>query len=262
MGRSNNPSGRGRLFRRLSLLLLLLLLLLAGGGGYLWYTSPSAVLSGQVVGSDSQRQPVSGTEITVVGTTRSVRSDSQGRFNLKLLPAGAIEVKVTAPGYDDSVLAAQMSRGAETQLDVALSSNRRQSLAAQGTATISGQVLDSESGQPLAGVRVSIPGSNAGALFTGAEGRFQFPAFSESKAEVQAELPGYEKTTTSWVAGGQPLAIRLSGGASVKGNVVAEAYDRPTPIFGGNGAFGWQRQHDPHGPGRTFQPSTSCWRPK
>ena len=95
-----------------------------------------------------------------------------------------------------------------------------------------GRRLDSESGQPLTGVQVSIPGSNAGTVSTAADGRFQFAAFAENKAEVQAELPGYQKTTTSWVAGAKPLTIRLSGGASLKGDVVAEAYDRPTPISG------------------------------
>ena len=92
------PSGRGPMFRRISVLLLLLLLLLAGAAGYWWYASPSAVLSGQVVASESRRQPVPGAEISVVGTTRSVRTDSQGRFLLKLLPAGAIQVKVAAQG--------------------------------------------------------------------------------------------------------------------------------------------------------------------
>ena len=213
-------------------LLLLLLLLLAGAGRYWWYASPSAVLSGQVVASESHRQPVAGAEISVVGTTRSVRTDSQGRFLLKLLPAGAIQVKVAAPGYDDSDPhgADEPRRGNATRYRLGVKPSAV--LAARGTATISGQVLDGESGQPLAGVQVSIQGSNAATVSTASDGRFQFAAFSENKAEVQAELPGYQKTTTSWVAGAKPLTIRLSGGASLKGNVVAEAYDRPTPISG------------------------------
>lgn len=222
---------RGPAFRRISLVLLLLLLL-AGAAGYWWYASPTAVLSGQVVASESRGQPVAGAEVAVVGTTRSVRTDSQGRFLLKLLPAGAIQVKVVAPGYDDAVLAAQMNRGAETRLDIALASSHRQSLAARGTATISGQVLDGESGQPLSGARISVRGSSAATVSTESDGRFQFTEFPESKAEVQAELPGYQKASTFWVAGAGPLTIRLSGGASLAGNVVAEAFDRPTPISG------------------------------
>ena len=85
-----NDSGRGPLLRRSSLLLLLLLLLLAGAGGYWWYASATSALSGQIVSSGSHGQPVPGAEISVVGTARSVRSDSQGRFLLKLLPAVAI----------------------------------------------------------------------------------------------------------------------------------------------------------------------------
>jgi hypothetical protein len=219
------------MFRRISVLLFLLLLLLAAAG-YWWYASPSAVLSGQVVASESNRQPVSGAEITVVGTTRSVRTNSQGRFLLKLLPAGAIQVKVVAPGYDDGILTAQMTRAAETRLEIALASSHRWSMAARGSATIAGQVLDGESGQPLAGVRISVRGSSAGTIATATDGRFQFAAFPESKAEIQAELPGYQRTTTFWVAGAKPLAIRLLGGSSLTGNVVAEAYDRPTPISG------------------------------
>jgi hypothetical protein len=227
---AGNPSGRGPTFRRVSILMLLLLLLLGGAAGYWWYASPSAVLSGQVV-AGPQHSPLSGAEVAVVGTKRSVRTDAQGRFLLNLLPAGAIQVKVAAPGYDDSILTAQMNRGAETRLDIALASHRT-SLAARGTATLSGHVLDSESGQPLAGARISIRGSTAGTVSTAGDGSFQFAAFPESKAEVQAELDGYQKATTPWVAGAKSLTIRLSGGASLKGNVVAEAYDRPTPISG------------------------------
>ena len=120
----------------------------------------------------------------------------------------------------------------ETRLDIALAVESPTVPAAHGTATITGQVLDGESGQPLSGVRISIPGSNAATVSTASDGRFQFAAFPESKAEVQAELSGYQRTATSWVAGAGPLTVRLSGGASLKGNVVAEAYDRPTPIFG------------------------------
>ncbi len=226
-----NDSGRGPLLRRSSLLLLLLLLLLAGAGGYWWYASATSALSGQIVSSGSHGQPVPGAEISVVGTARSVRSDSQGRFLLKLLPAGAIQVKVAAPGYEDAVLPAQMNRGAETQLVCALTAKHQGSAAAHGSATISGQVLDGESGQPLAGVRISIQGSRS-AISTASDGRFQLAAFSENRADIRAELPGYQGTTTSWIAGAKPLTIRLSGSASLKGNVIAAAYDRPTPVSG------------------------------
>ena len=227
-----NPTDRRPWSRYLGVWLLLLLLLFAGFGAYWWFASPSGVLSGQVAAAGPGHQPVSGAQVTVVGTARTVRTDANGRFQLKLLPAGAIQVKVAAPGYDDSSLTAQMNRGAETRIDVALASSHRRSAAGQSSVALSGQVIDGDSDQPLAGVQVVVKGGNRETIATASDGRFQFAAFSENKAEIQATLPGYQAATVPWVAGAEPLTIRLSGGASLKGNVVVEAFDHPTPVPG------------------------------
>ena len=216
--------------RRISVALLLLLLVLAAAAGYWWYSSPRAVLVGQVVAAGPLRQTLAGAEVSVVGTRRSVRTDAHGRYHLNLLPAGTLHIKVAAPGYEETTIAADLCRGDDNRLDVALSPGRI--LAARGATAIRGEVLEMESGRPLSGVKVRIPGSSAAPVYTGIDGSFQFTAIRENQAEIEADAPGYRKTTASWIAGAKPLSIRLPGGASLAGKVVAAAYERPMPIAG------------------------------
>ena len=263
MSTSSDPSGRGSLFRQFSLLLLLLLLLLAGAGGYWWYASPSAVLSGQVVASESNRQPVVGRGDHRRGND-AVRAD---RF------ARPLPFEVAAGGDNPG-------EGRRARLRRQPSSRHRWTAARKRDSISPWRPAIAAPWQ-----RVARPRSRGRCWMARAvnrsracesrsravtprrfprhpTGSFQFAAFSENKAEVQAELPGYQKTTTSWVAGARPLTIRLSGGASLEGNVVAEAYDRPTPISGATVRLvGSESAAATDRDGR-FCLRISCWRPK
>ena len=109
--------------RQFSLLLLLLLLLLAGAGVYWWYASPTAALSGQVVDSDARRQPVSGAEISVVGTARPVRRLARP-LPLEVSAGGRRSGESRCTRLRRRHFAAQMNRGAETRLDIPLASTQ------------------------------------------------------------------------------------------------------------------------------------------
>ncbi|MBM4194139.1 MAG: SusC/RagA family TonB-linked outer membrane protein [Gemmatimonadetes bacterium] len=124
-------------------------------------------------------------------------------------------------------------------------------LAAQGTGTVEGTVIDAASQRPLANVQVSIQGTGAtvGAL-TSAQGTFRIPNVAVGSQTVRARLIGYAATTATVnvTAGGvgrvsielRQSAIELSavvttgtGGSQVEarklGNTVA-AVEMPTTM--------------------------------
>ena len=116
--------GSSRSRWRTALVLLLLLLLLAAGGWYWWSTRATAVLAGQVVGAEGKNPPLAGAEIRILGTPRVVRTDAQGRFELRSLPAGFVEVKASAAGYQSQSVAVEMVRGGTTRLDLELAASQ------------------------------------------------------------------------------------------------------------------------------------------
>ena len=217
--------------RRVVIVLLLLLLMLAGAGWCWWSARPAAVLAGQVVGMETDKLPVSGAEVSILGTQRSVRTDRQGRFRLALLPAGPARVRVAAPGYDSKILTADINRGVETWIDVALASNG-DGTAPRPAGSLAGQVVDAESGQPLAEARVVVAGGDHDPVYTGQDGTFALRDIRGNRAEIQVELRGYCRGTTSWLAEDKPLLIKLSGSSSLRGRVVSDAYVDVKPIAG------------------------------
>ncbi|MGI9181129.1 MAG: SusC/RagA family TonB-linked outer membrane protein [Longimicrobiaceae bacterium] len=83
---------------------------------------------------------------------------------------------------------------------------------AQERGTITGQVVDQATGQPLQGVQISIAGLNIGTL-TNQQGRFLIPNVPTGPREVRAMLIGYGQVTQPVnVAGGQTATVELRMG--------------------------------------------------
>jgi len=70
-----------------------------------------------------------------------------------------------------------------------------EALAAQ-TATVTGQVVHSLSGRPLAGVQITVPGSGIGGL-TGVSGRYSLANVPAGNIQVQAQMLGFRTETQS-----------------------------------------------------------------
>jgi len=82
--------------------------------------------------------------------------------------------------------------------------------AAQSTGTIAGQVTDSESGAPLPGVNVVLPGLDRGAA-TESDGRFRIPGVPTGTHELTARFVGYAETTrTVQVTAGASTTLEIS----------------------------------------------------
>jgi len=80
----------------------------------------SAVLTGKVVDATTST-PLAGAEIQIAGTRLKETSDTNGEFRLVNAPEGPVGIKVSAPKFSTNELEKELTPGAETRLDVALS---------------------------------------------------------------------------------------------------------------------------------------------
>ncbi len=97
---------------------------------------------------------------------------------------------------------------------------------AQATGQITGIVTDIETGQPLAGAQVSIPGTGVGVLASG-EGRFLLVGLSPGEVMVRVQMIGYAtgEQTAIVTAGGTTVAeFRLQAQAIELGELVVTGY--------------------------------------
>ncbi len=83
---------------------------------------------------------------------------------------------------------------------------------AQERGTVTGQVIDQATGQPLQGVQISIAGLNIGTL-TNQQGRFLIPNVPAGPREVRAMLIGYgQASQTVNVTAGETATVDLRMG--------------------------------------------------
>lgn len=97
---------------------------------------------------------------------------------------------------------------------------------AQATGTITGQVVDVETGQPLAGAQVFIPATRAGTL-ANQEGRFLIINVPAGQAIVRVEILGYasgEETVTVPAGGSATVTFELQPQAVALEELVVTGY--------------------------------------
>jgi TonB-linked SusC/RagA family outer membrane protein len=100
------------------------------------------------------------------------------------------------------------------------------SLSAQTTGQIAGSVVDSATGQPLAGAQVVIPGTGIGAAVS-TDGRFLLRGVPAGQTTVRAQRIGYaylEKTVTVTAGATATIDFQLHPQAVKLGEVVAIGY--------------------------------------
>ncbi|HVZ22768.1 MAG TPA: carboxypeptidase regulatory-like domain-containing protein [Vicinamibacterales bacterium] len=113
--------------------------------------------------------------------------------------------------------------------------------AASAPSTISGRVVDAESGAAVANVRIAVTPSVPGAAvtLTDADGRFSFSTPSP-RVTLTITRAGYARTTAAAAASGAPIELQLTRGAAVEGRVVDEvgepAVGAPVEVRGAPGS--------------------------
>jgi hypothetical protein len=189
-------------------------------------------LAGQVIGPGQQR--VEQGEVTLSDElgSRTVRCDSDGRFELAGLTAGRKLLQARAPGFSASqVKAAAVDARAGARIVLALSPLR----------VLAGKVVDAEE-QPMPGARVTArPGSPGRemaqllpplAVKTDAEGGFELSGVPDLPLLVVARGPGNSVAQRAGVAPNEKaLILRLQQTGGVVGRVTDARTGRPVVSF-------------------------------
>ncbi len=157
---------------------------------------PSGTLEGTVTEAGSG-DPIPGATVSVNGadlTTNALGFYSTG------LPVGNYMVDASAFGYDPASDNASISDGVTTTLDFQLN--------AQGTATLSGVVVDSDS-NPVSGALVEVLDSPYAPVNTNASGQYAIEVLTGIEWTVRASLDFFEQSQSVTLAGPTSLDFVL-----------------------------------------------------
>ncbi len=140
-------------------------------------------VSGTVVDADSG-EPLGGAMVSAA--RQSTRTDAAGRFELERIAAGDVSVTASRPVYlDDSTTLALTAGDSET---VTLR------LQAITWGTVSGIVVDADTGRPLANAEIAV---GTQALSSGADGRFRAEKIAAGPLRIGARAPAYEPASVT-----------------------------------------------------------------
>ena len=163
--------------------------------GELRMSKSATALTGTVQGrvTDSATgQPLSGVTVSVGATTAT--TGANGQYQINNLSPGAITLTASLSRYSTVSGAGTLVAGGVIVFSPALTPQT----ATQPTeATVMGVVTSGVTGQPLAGVRVSVSGSNALDATTDSSGAFTLAGLNEGAATITASLAGYDTVIAS-----------------------------------------------------------------
>jgi hypothetical protein len=123
-------------------------------------------------------QPLPGARLAIAGTTHA--ADDQGQITLGSLAAGVHALRASHPAYQEHRL--------EVTLDRAQVLDQVIALTPVTTGTLTGWVVDAETGEPLADARVTVADEKAR---SDAGGAFRLDAVTAGVLEVRASAGGY-----------------------------------------------------------------------
>ncbi|MEO1270615.1 MAG: carboxypeptidase-like regulatory domain-containing protein, partial [Myxococcota bacterium] len=174
--------------------------------------------------------PVSQARVEVMGVATwqvpSPLTDTEGRAELKDVPAGESRLRVTALGY---------SIVETTPLTIVPDETLEHTIVLPALQGISGRVVD-PNGQPVRGASVVLkPASeptSSNRVHTGHAGQFRFDGLDVGAYLLSATHPRYGPATEirSESGGQEPVVLTLSEGGAISGHVL-DASRQPAPAF-------------------------------
>jgi hypothetical protein len=172
-----------------------LLVLGAVGAAQTPATPADAALTGVV--RDASGSPVDGVDVALVGETRSVRTDSTGRFALRSLGAGGHTALFRRLGYQSVEYRWVARAGQELQITVSMKraiprlnpvvAEAAGTARRRGSSSIAGTVV--ADGRPIAGADVRLLGAGLSTV-TDSSGRFAFELLAAGPYMVRARHAG------------------------------------------------------------------------
>ncbi|GAA6118197.1 carboxypeptidase regulatory-like domain-containing protein [Acidovorax sp. FG27] len=151
-------------------------------------------------------QPVENATITLTGSNPHVlQTNAAGTAQASGLNAGATQVQVSAPGYDNAVFSTNLQAGLSYRLPVELVPQ------VIGSTRIHGMVLDAQSRQPLVGAEVILAGTKVTETTTDARGHYEFSGLTPGRWNLAASAAGYKGSSRGYdVAASSEVNIPLA----------------------------------------------------
>ncbi len=175
---------------------------------------PAVQLAGQVVRAiDGQPVPEAG--VVLAQPRQQTRTDQDGRFTFSDVPQVQTQVGVVAKGFRTQVVSVA-SDAPPLQIRLV------------GDATLSGQVVRSDTEQPAAGAEVVLVGTPF-AVQADEQGRFRLEGVCSGAVQIEASLPGLAANLAKQLPADRETTVEmvLVGGANIRGRVVHAEDGRP-----------------------------------
>lgn len=156
-----------------------------------------------VLTDQASSSALAGASIILTGPTNGqVQSQADGTFNLSGLEAGSYSLQIAKEGYTGFLNSYTLSSGQSLNIgSIALS----QSLT---TGIVKGQILEGGTGKPLAGVNITVSGSNVVSAITDANGLYEIHSIQPGDITVFASVQNYTTVSGSAImTGGATLVF-------------------------------------------------------
>ncbi len=148
-----------------------------------------ATVTGTVLDASTNQALQGASAVLQSNTAINAISDLSGVFKLNNIPLGSQSINVSLAGYQTSTVTVNAAEGSIINLGVVpLSVNAT-------TGIVNGTVTDTATGQPLAGVSITISGAYSASTTTEADGRFIFTGVTPGNITIEASFAGYVTTT-------------------------------------------------------------------
>ncbi|MBF5043866.1 MULTISPECIES: carboxypeptidase regulatory-like domain-containing protein [Myxococcaceae] len=159
-------------------------------------TPPTSLTLRGLVADGVSGAPVAGATVTLVETGASATTGADGRFALSGITLKSFQLALSAGGYVAATYGMQVAAYGEADVTLKLSPPGTGASSTQ----LVGQVTDAETGAPLAGAQVAVPGSSLSAT-TGADGHYALLGIDKLEFTLSISAVGYSQ---------QQQGVRLS----------------------------------------------------
>lgn len=128
--------------------------------------------------------PLAGVQVEAAGLIAETTED--GQYQILNVPSGQVTVTTSLAGYSSATITGQLFAGGLLVYSPSLASNDAEAAALFGTVT------DGVTNLPLAGVSISVTGSNIASAETNALGEYRIAPLQAGAIQVQASKAGYD----------------------------------------------------------------------
>jgi hypothetical protein len=162
--------------------------------GTLLMTKGGTATTGTVFGvikDAASSQAISGVSISVNGAASAV-TDATGSYQVSNVPAGSMTLQASKLGYATVSGSGTVAAGGSVIFSPVMTVSAGSGGGGGNAPTMQGVVLSAANNSPLAGVIISLSGSNTATATTNAQGQYSFSNLTTGALQITASLTGYD----------------------------------------------------------------------